>query len=412
MVLNGLIGAGIFALPASVAAGTGMFSPWMFLICGLLFLPVVLSFAKVASYFSATGGPVLYARAAFGPFIGFQTGWLLYLGRVTALAANSNALLNYAGLLWPWLGAGLGRAFGMAVFFVLLTSVNVAGVRRGMAATNALAVLKLLPLLLFIAVGIGYIVPEPFFTAAIPAGGEFTAALLLVVYAFVGFEGALVPAGESRDPQRDIPRALVLTVCTTAIFYALIQTVCVAVLPDLAVSKTPISDVANATVGSVGALVMTFAAFFSIAGNLSAIMIAAPRMTYAMARDKTLPPSFCTVHEQYKTPAYSIIFLGILGFGMAVSGTFVWLAVMSALTRMLGYGVSIASLPLLHKRFKSKRDLFNLRGGFAIPAAALAICFWLALQADWKSWGMAAVFAVVGAALYHLSRSKFQNGHG
>ncbi len=404
LALNGLIGAGIFALPAAAAERSGGFSPWMYIICGLLMSTVVLALGQAASYFRGTGGPILYARSAFGSMMGFQTGWLLYLGRVTAMAANTNALVAYATIFWDGLNHEVGRFLAILAVCLFFTTVNVIGVREGIRTTNILTIIKLLPIFLFIGVGLTYVQPEEFVTARPPAYEGFAATLLLLVYAFVGFEGALVPAGESKDPKRDIPRALLATIAVTAIIYLFVQTACMAVLPTIAKTETPLADVAEVMVGTPGAWIMTFAALMSIAGNLSAIMLTAPRMTYAMGRDKSLPPLFGKVHEGYKTPAFSIIFLGSLSFVLAVTGSFVWLAVMSSLTRMIGYSICIAALPRIKKRFSHAREALSLPGGFVIPALGLALCAWLAFQADLKSWLMTVAFIALGSGLYILSK--------
>lgn len=404
LAINGFIGAGIFALPAAAAEGAGVFSPVMYIICGLLMAAVVMALGQAASYFRGTGGPILYAQTAFGSMIGFQTGWLLYLGRVTAMAANTNALANYAGLLWEGFGHDVGRFSVIAFVCLFFTAVNVVGVRRGMRTTHILTVLKLVPIVLFIGLGIIYIKPTTFSSASPPAYDSFAGTLLLLVYAFVGFEGALVPAGESRNPKRDMPRALLATLGVTALIYVCIQAVCIAVLPNLADTKTPLADVAQAMIGAPGVWIMTVAALMSIAGNLSAIMLTASRMTYALGRDKSLPSWFGEVHERYKTPSWSIIFLGSFSFILAATGSFVWLAVMSSLTRMLGFGICIAALPRLKKRFAGAENALSLPGGWLIPALGLLLCAWLAMQAEWQAWTMTAAFVGLGSVLFLASR--------
>jgi len=404
LVLNGIIGAGIFALPSAVAERTGALSPLIFVICGVLMLAVVTSFGQAASYFRNTGGPVLYAGTAFGPFVGFQAGWLLYLGRMIAFAANSNALVSYAGFFWTGVQDGVGRIVALAICFLAFTSINVMGVKRGMSATNLLTVLKLVPLLLFIGFGFVYIAPEKFTAFSASGFDRFSESLLLVVYAYVGFEGAVIPAGECRNPRKDIPKALIKTLLFTGVLYVLIQTICISVLPDLGQTKTPIADVAKVMFGSTGAQIMTLAAFFSIAGNLSAIVIAAPRMTYALAKDHSLPAWFGKVHEKYKTPSTSILFLGSVSFFLAVSGSFAWLAIMSSLARLLGFGITIAALPRLKKMFGSDSDSFKVPGGYFVPAFAFVVCIWLSLQADLRTWGMTAAFVLFGSLLYGITR--------
>ena len=404
LVLNGIIGAGIFALPSAVAERTGALSPLIFVICGVLMLSVVTSFGQAASYFRKTGGPVLYAGTAFGPFVGFQAGWLLYLGRMTAFAANSNILVSYAGFFWTGVQDGVGRIVALAICFLVLTSINVMGVKRGMSATNVLTVLKMVPLLLFIGFGFVYIAPEKFTGLSASGFDGFAESLLLVVYAYVGFEGAVIPAGECRNPRKDIPQALIKTLLATGVLYVLIQTICISVLPDLGQTETPLADAAKVMFGSSGAQIMTLAAFFSIAGNLSAIVIAAPRMTYALAKENLLPAWFGKVHEKYKTPSASILFLGGVGFFLAVSGSFAWLAIMSSLARLLGFGITIAALPRLKKMFGSDSDGFKVPGGYFVPAFAFVVCIWLSLQADLRTWLMTAAFVLFGSLLYGITR--------
>jgi len=404
IAINGLIGAGIFALPAAAAIKAGAFSPVMFIICGLLITTVVASFGQIASYFNQTGGPIVYAGHAFGPLVGFQTGWLLYFGRVTAFAANTNALVGYASTFWSGFGHGGGRFLAILAVCAYLTAVNVIGVRRGVGTINWLTILKLIPLILFIGFGLAYFDLNLFLEAEVPAAGSFAGTLLLLVYAYVGFEGALIPAGEARNPKHDLPRALLTTVGVTALLYFLIQSVSLSVLPNIAEAKAPLADAAGVMFGATGILIMTVAALCSISGNLSSIMLAAPRMTYALAREASLPDWFGSVHAEYRTPSNSIIFLGVLAFALAVSGSFIWLAVMSSLSRMLGYGICIATIPILKKKFGNTSQAFRLPGGYLIPGVAFLLCLWLTFQADMASWVMTAGFVSVGAILYFLSR--------
>lgn len=402
ITLNGLIGAGIFALPGVAAHALGNFSPWMFLICGALILTIVLSFARAASFFSSTGGPTVYATHAFGPFVGFQAGWLMTLSRVASLAANTLLLVTYAGWLWAPLTDGLPRKAAVVIVLLGLTGLNIIGVRKGMLTVYILTFFKLIPLSLLIIIGLAHVNPGLLLDAGLPAPQGLGETILTLMYAFIGFEGAVVPAGEGRNPKRDIPKALIMTVLVVALVYFLIQFVSISVYPELAsgVSETPLADVAFALMGTAGATMLSLGAVFSVGGNNSAAILSAPRMIYSMARDNTLPSWFGEIHKDYRTPANSILFFGLVALVLALSDSFAWLAVMSTLVRMLVYIIVIVSLPVLQKRRGETEDQFRLPGAYTIPAIALLICLWLITEAHATAWYTTAAFAAVGTALY------------
>ena len=400
IALNGVIGAGIFALPAVAAAKSGNFSPWLFLICAILIMTVVLSFARAASFFRDTGGPIQYAGLAFGPFAGFQTGWLTYVGRLAALAANVSLMVTYAGWFWAPLGSGLVHQLAIALMFVVLAVFNVVGVRQSMSVVFLFSVLKLVPLLLLILMGLVHIQPEILLQAELPVTGTLGETILVLLYAFVGFESAVVPAGEARNPRRDIPRAITITVLIITGVYFLIQLISVSVLPELANSRTPLADVAKVLMGASGAALLTFGAIFSIGGNCSASMLSAPRMTYALARLGSLPGWFGKVHPRFRTPVNSIVFYAVLGLVLAISGSFIWLAVVSTLARLLSYILGIAALPVLERKMETSEDQFRLRGGYFVPALGLLLCGWLATFAAMTAWLTTAIFFVLGSILY------------
>jgi amino acid transporter len=405
--INSVIGAGIFGLPAAAAAMTGAFSPWLFVIGGLLVFTVVLSFAQASSMFQKSGGIIVYASHAFGPFVGFQTGWLAYLSRVASVGANTNLLVTYASWLWAPLETGLYHAAAVSSVIALLTWVNVVGVRNSLGLMYLFTALKLLPLSLLILFGMGKIDLQMLAGADIPAFGDLGEAVLVVMYAYVGFEGTVVTAGEGRDPRRDLPRALIHTIVAIGVIYVLVQLVAINVLPGLAESSTALADVAAVMFGSAGAAVLTLGAVFSIGGNLNSSMLSAPRMTFALARDGTLPAWFSKVHPRYHTPYTSIWCYGALGLALALTGSFIWLAVISTLVRLLTYMVCIAALPRLKNSAEGQQEgRFDLPGGMAIPAIALLLCLWLITRASVESWLMTIAFFVAGTLLYFLPRTK------
>ena len=404
IALNGTIGAGIFALPGIAAATTGLFSPWIFVLCGLLIMLIVLAFARVASYFEDTGGPVTYVGTAFGPLAGFQVGWLLTLSRAAAFAANAHLMVTYAGWFWPPLLEGAWHLGSVLLICAVLAWINVIGVRQGMLALYALTVLKLLPLLLLVLLGLGQANPEIFTGAQIPPMDSLGETMLIVFYAFVGFESAVIPAGEGRNARRDIPLALVRTILAITVFYFLIQMVTISVAPGIDASSTPLADVALILMGSAGAGILTLGAVFSISGNLTSSMLSAPRMVYAMAHTGSMPAWFGAVHARFQTPANAIIFYGVFAALLALSGGFVWLAAMSTVVRLLVYVGCVATLPVLHRKIGEFDGQFRLPGGMAIPVLALLPSLWLASHASLKSWLVTGGFMVIGALLYAITR--------
>lgn len=403
IALNGVIGAGIFALPAVAAARSGNFSPWLFLFCAVLIMSVVLCFSRAASFVTDTGGPIQYAGQAFGPFAGFQTGWLTYIGRLSALGANIKLMVIYAGWFWAPLASGLAHQLAVVLMFTILATSNVVGVRKSMSVVFLFSAMKLAPLLLLVVVGISHVQPELLFETGLPEINSFGETVLILLYAFVGFESAVVLAGEARDPRRDIPRALTLTVLTITVFYFLIQWISISALPELAGSKTPLADVAAVVLGTSGAALLTFGAVFSIGGNCSASMLSAPRMTYALARMGSLPQWFGKVHPRFHTPVNSILFYTLIALVLALSGSFVWLAVVSTLARLLAYILSVAALPVLERTMEPGEDEFRLPGGYLIPAVALILCLWLITYASLTTWLTTAGFFLLGTVLYFLS---------
>jgi amino acid transporter len=404
IALNGVIGAGIFALPAVAAARAGNFSPWLFLFCAVLIMTVVLCMSRAASFFDDTGGPIQYAGKAFGPFAGFQTGWLTYIGRLSALAANIKLMVIYAGWFWAPLESGLFHHLAVTFMFVLLTSANIVGVRNSMTVVYVFSVMKLAPLFLLVILGLSHANPGLLVETGLPQITSFGETILVLLYAFVGFESAAVLAGEARNPRRDIPRALTFTVLTITVIYFLIQWISISTLPDLATSKTPLADVAVVILGSAGAMILTLGAVFSIGGNCSSSMLSAPRMTYALANMGTMPAWFGQVSERFRTPVNSIVFYAVVAFALALSGSFIWLAVVSTLARLLSYILSVAALPVLEKTMEPSEHEFRLYGGLTVPIVALVLCIWLCTFASMTQWATTAGFFILGSILYFTSR--------
>ena len=407
LTVNGLIGAGIFGLPSGAASLAGGYSPAAFLVCALVMLPVVLCFAEAGSYFRSTGGPIRYSTEAFGPFVGFQAGWLLYVSRLASLAANSVLLVDSVGFFWAGATAGTGRFAALASIWFSLVFLNVIGSVRAIRSLAVLTAAKLTALLLLVGMGIAYFGRDllPNAQTEVPAAGEFAAATLLLIYAYAGFESVGIPAGETRRPSRDIPIALLLGLGSVALVYVAIQMVSIAAVPDIAASTSPLLDVANALMGPVGSFILMLGVVASVGGNLLGGMFATPRLSYAIALDGNLPKWFGAVHPRFLTPANSTVLFGSLAFVLAVYGSFIWLAAAAVVSRLFVYAVISVSIPRLRKRH-ADREGFVLPGGYAVPALAIAACAWLLLQVSRNSLLAAALAMVLGSVLYAVARRR------
>ncbi len=413
LVLNGMIGAGIFAMPSAVAARAGVLSPWLFLAVGVLFLTVVVSFAELSSYFRISGGPVLYATRAFGPLTGFSTGWIYYVSRAAAVAANANAMAVYLAAMWPWFGVDPGRAVVILTVCGGLTLVNVLGVKDGVRTLAVFTFFKVIPLLIMIVLGLQYVSPEVLFPESMPTIDDLGGTTLLLIYAYVGFETVLITAGETAKPRVTIPKALILTMIATGLLYFLIVLVYVAVLGGNVNEDATLVDVGRKLAGPVGAIAITLAAIFSIGGNLSGTMLAVPRATFSLAEHRLLPPWFGQIHKKFSTPANSVMFLGAMCAALALTGSFVRLAIASSLTRMITYIICIAALPVI----KGQADhatiarAFKVPGGYTIPFVAFVLCLWLASHSSRESWQLVAIMLAVGLALYWLEQLRIKKQH-
>jgi len=405
LAINGLIGAGIFALPAGAYAYTGNLSPWVFLLCALLMSVIIICFAQLSMGFTQTGGPVAYTQKAFGDHAAFQTTWLLYVGRVTALAANTNALVLYISVIFPSVTQGVGHYFSITFILLLLLWLNLHRTNQTISVINSVTILKLFPLLIFVIIGLGYLDSAKIMDFNVEQVTDLNTALLLLVYAYIGFEGAVVPAGESENPKKSIAKALIGTLVFTALLYFLMQSITISVLSDASSTKTPIADGAFVMLGQPGLMMISIAAIFSIFGNLSTVVFTAPRMTYALAEQGNLPKWFAQLSNNTSVPASSIIFLVIVALVLALTGSFIWLAIVSSLARLIGYFLTMAALIKLRPELVKNKH-WKLPAGILIPILALFICVWLGSAASWQAWLATAAFSFIGGYLFYKAKYR------
>ena len=401
--INGVIGGGIFVLPATVAQLLGTAAPFAYLLSAFVVSLVALCFALAGSHFTEAGGPYHYAHKAFGSFIGFQVGWVTWLLRAASLGALSSGMATYVAFLWPTVGAGWQKQLLVTLVFMSLVVVNVGGVRSGARVVNVFTIIKLLPLTLFVIVGIFAVDLQKVLPIRQVSSARLGEAALLLIFAFGGFEILVIPAEEMVNPQRDVPRALLTTMIVVTLVYASIQWVAAGTLSGLAAAQAPLASAASQFMGMVGGALMTVGAVCSMTGTMSGLMLTGPRVTYALAQNQQLPPWFGAVHPRFRTPYFSILFLGVVSLGLALSGTFVQLAGLAAIARLLQYIATCLAVIKLHKEIQSDSSRFQLPGKHAIPLLATTLCSGLLFQSKANQVYLIAVALSIGAVLFWMA---------
>lgn len=409
-VVNAVIGSAIFGMPARQAALTGAWSPLAYLAAGLGILAIVLCFAEVASRFRDAGGPYLYTRESFGPFMGFQAGWLTFWIRVTSLSANLNVFATYLGELWPGAHTSAGRAMVMALVVVLVAAFNVVGVRQATWKVDVFTVVKLLPLLLLIALGLGRVSGEVLATQHV-ASPDWTHAVLLLMFAYGGFESPLIPAGEARRPRRDTAFALLVALALIASIYMLVQLVVVGVVPAVATSRAPLADAFRVLLGPRGATLAALAAMISIYGYATGSTLQSPRVLYAMSERGELPALFARVHPRFHTPVPAIVTYAALVFALALYGDFEWNARLSAIVRLVTYALVCVALPVLRRRRPDEAPGFRLPGAAVIAPAGALFCLALLATRSFEQVWVLGLFVLAGVALWARNKPQPTPGH-
>ena len=400
LCINGIIGAGIFGLPSRVYALIGTYSLIAFVVCALVVALIILCFAEVSSRFEETGGPYLYAREAYQPAVAFEIGWLIWLARVTAFAANCNLLINYLSFFWLSAATPLWRASIIVFVVAVLAIINVLGIRQAAIVSNAFTIGKLVPIIIFIAAGLFFLNPQAYEFGPSPTSAAFSQSVLLLVYAFTGFEMATIPAGEVRDPQRNLPRALLIALLVVASLYIMIQVVCVGTLPGLAQSQKPLADAGSQFLGAAGGAIISAGAVISITGNLNILLLSASRLPFAMAEQKQLPEFVGSIHRRFFTPYISILITAALMLFLTLNTSFVAALTISTIARLVTYGATCLALPLFRARQDTPSAAFRLPGGTVVAILCLLLIVWLLLHSTLQEAKAAALAAAVGLAIY------------
>ncbi len=409
ITINTIIGAGIFGLPSKVNALIGSYSIFAFIACALIVGFIVLCFAEVSSRFQATGGSYLYANKAFGSVVGFEVGWLYWIVRVTTFAANCNLLIAYLAFFYPAANQGIIRILLVTLVVLIMFSVNFVGVRQSAIFTNIFTVGKLVPLIIFIAVGLFFIQPANFVFDAVPEAGAFSAAVLILIYAFVGFEVAAIPAGEIKNPQRNVPIALLTALGIVAVLYILIQIVAIGTLPDLASSERPLADAANQFLGTFGAAFITIGALISIFGNLNSGFLTTSRIPFAMAEQNELPKIFGKTHEKFKTPHFSLIITAIVILIFTIQTSFLAALTISTITRLIVYATTCAALPVFRFREDAPEAKFKVPFGIIAAILSLGLTGWLLFNVKFQEVKTILIVVAIGFVIYMIQKVLSKN---
>jgi len=402
LLVNVTVGAGILKLPADVQRAVGNYSLLAFIVCAFIIGLIALCFAEVGSRFTGTGGPYLYARETFGPTAGFFVGWLMWLTRLAGFATLVQVFVSYLGYFWPAAESGWPRATVIVSLVVVLTAINLIGVKQSARASDVFTITKLIPLLLFVISGLVVIKVSQFTFASAPTLSSFSSAVFVLIYVFSGFEAVLVNSGEFCQPQRVIPFALLVALSMAVVLFLLIQIVCIGVLPNLASSERPLADASQILLGRVGPVIISIGALVSVFGTLNVIMLACTRLPFAMAVQEQLPSLFARVHERFRTPHVSILTCAVFALAIALSGTFIYAVKITVITRVIVYASTCAALPILRRR---SRAPFSIPGGIPISFACIGLCFWLLVSSNWREARDVTIAILVGIVIYVVTRT-------
>ncbi len=402
MCINAVVGSGVFLLPTESYKLLGPFSLWAPLIFAVPVFILVLCFAEASSHFSEPGGAYLYARTAFGDFVGFETGWMNWLARVTSLASLSNGFVVSLALLFPVVGKGGPRTAIILGSIAILAAIHLVGVRYGAASIYVFTWGKLIPLVGFIVLALVMFRHNP-----IPAsmhlpgpGTDWNGAALFMLFAYAGFENMGVPAGEFKNPRRDLPKALLAGTVAIAAIYVLAQLGAMSAVPDLSQTNTPIATAASSLIGPIGALIITLGALLSMAGTNSGTVLEGSRMLFALSLDRRMG-AVSYVHPKFRTPTVAIAIHVTVAAILALGGSFAQLAMLSAVARLTTYLFTCAAVPRLRKLNEGFRT-----PGLAIPILGTLVSLGLFFSLNRFNFVAAAIALCVGAVIYAASRPR------
>ena len=406
MIINSIIGAGIFGLPSRIYQLTGVYSILAFFVCAAIVLVFILCFAEVGSRFQTTGGPYTYVLAAFGKLPAFTVGWLLLLSRIFNYATLINLLVTYLSIFYAPLTDTAPRAIVILLVTGGLTYVNHVGAKSTTRFSNVLTVSKLVPLALFIIIGLFFLQGDSFTVQQVPTVSDFSSAILLLIFAFGGFESVLVNTGEIRQPARIIPFGLLTATTIVAVFYVLIQITSIGTLPSLATSERPLADAATNFLGPAGGKLIAVGALISILGTLNILLFSGSRLPYAFSQEGQFPKPFAAIHTVYHTPTFSLLSVALVTAIASIAWSFLTALQFAVIIRVSVYLFVCASLLRLRKKRPEQTNFFALKGGPVYAVIGILLCLWLLSTAKLIELRNVAILLSLGIVIYLMQTNK------
>lgn len=406
-MINYMIGAGIFVLPAVVAANVGGAAVLIYVICAIAMALIVACFADAGSRVSLSGGTYAYAEVAFGPYIGFIVATSLWFGaNVLASAAVANVFVDTMANISPVFGGRTVRAVVLILMYALFATINIRGVKLGSRAVQTVTLAKLTPLLILVAFGIFAVNIQNLAWPGLPSGDAIARTTVMLIFAFLGIESALTPSGEVKDPARTVPRAILSTLILVTLLYMAIQFVAQGVLGAALATNTtaPLAETARVVLGNGGQMLVLVGAAISTFGYVAGDMLASPRSIYSLGRDGLFPKQTALIHPKYRTPHVAIVIHAVLALGFALSGSFVGLMVVATLATLIVYVICcLATIQLRRMDVRTDGALpFKVPGGPIVPILAVAIVVWLMTASTREEFLALATMLVVQTLVYFL----------
>ncbi len=407
LMINTIIGAGIFGLPSKVFQLSGTYSILAFVVCALVIFNIIICFAEVGSRFDKTGGPYIYILEAFGSFPAFIMGWLLLWSRIISYAALINLLVTYSSYYHPALNHFVPRLLIMVILTALLTGINYVGVKKTTTVNNFLTIGKMVPLVIFILVGLFFLQPELLSFQEMPEFNNFSSSVLLLVFAFGGFEVVVINSGEMKNPNKIVPYALIISALIVMVLYGSIQLVSVGTLPGLGNSEKPLADAAQSFMGDFGGNLITIGAIVSIVGALNAILLVGSRLLFALSDEEQLPQTLSTIHEKYRTPTVALFVFTVISLIIAVTGSFIYAITITAIIRTVMYAMVCGALIKLRKQDKKgKEAAYIIPHGKLFALTGILFSIWLFSSSQLVEMRDVLICILVGVVTYWIYKKS------